>query len=231
MVDVTDSKLNNTGNGVVLLLMDNDDPGRGSNLYGEDGETVIDQKIDIVDKVANKDGQHDLTEEYDYQTSQFMGGDASYMFNANVVANFADCNGDTAIEGDFYNARTEGQNLVLHFDDCEIEGIISSATTQHDVDIILKSMKITDVDYKKDGVRYGNRNNLGDVTATAGKTVNNGVIVYIENGSTWKVEDTSYISKLVVSPDSEVEGSIEAIDSTTAPDGATTYIGVVANSK
>jgi hypothetical protein len=229
MVDVVDSKLNNTGNGVILLLMDNDDPGRGSNLYAEDGETVIDQKIDIVDKVATKDDQHDLTEEYNYQTSQFMGGDASYMFNTNVVANFTDCNGGTAIEGDFYNARTEGQNLVLHFDDCEVEGTISSATTKHDVDTILKSLKITDADYEKDGVRYGNRNNLGDVTATAGKTVNNGVIVYLENGSTWEVEETSYLSKLVVSSDSEVKGSIESFESTTAPDGTTTYIGVVAS--
>jgi hypothetical protein len=227
MVNVKDSKLNNTGNGVVLLLMDNDDPGRGSNLYGEDGETVIDQKIDIVDKVATKDDQHDLTEEYNYQASQFMGGDASYMFNTNVVANFTDCNGDTAIKGDFFNTRTEGQNLVLHFNDCEVEGVISSGTTKHDVSIILKSMKITDKDYEKDGVRYGNRNNLGDVTATAGKTVNNGVIVYLENGSTWEVESTSYISKLVVSKDSNVDGKIKADSTKESTDGTTTYIGVI----
>jgi len=228
MVDVTDSYLNNTGNGMILLVMDNDDPGMGSALYGVDGKTVIDQKIDIVDKVATKDAQHDLTAEYDYQTSQFMGADATYMFNTNVVAEFKDCNDETAIEGDFFNALTGAQNLVLHFNNSEVEGVISSATTKHDVDIILKSMKITDADYEKNGIRYGNRNNLGDVDATATKTVNNGVIVYLENGSLWEVRDTSYISKLVVSKDSKVEGTIQAESRKTSADGTVTYIGVVA---
>jgi len=228
MIDVTDSKLNNTGNGVVLLVMDNDDPGRGSPIYAEDGKTEVDQKIDIVDNVAVKDKKHDLTREYNYETSQFMNADASYMFNAITVANFTDCNGDTAIRGDFYNARTAGQNLVLHLNNSKVDGIISSGTTLHNVNIILKSMKITDADYEKDGVRYGNRNNLGDVTASPSKTVNNGVIVYLENGSTWTVKDTSYVSKLVVSGNSKVEGVIKADSSKTSADGAVTYIGVVA---
>jgi hypothetical protein len=228
MVEVTDSKLNNTGNEVILLLMDNDDPGRGSEVYAEDGKTVVDQKIDIVDKVAARDANHDLTEEYKYLTSEFMGADANYMFNAQVHAYFTDCKGDTGIEGDFYNARTEGQNLVLHFSNSEVEGVISSGTTKHDVDTILKSMKITDKDYEKDGVRYGNRNNLGDVTVTAGETVNNGVIVYLENDSEWDVEGTAYISKLVVSKDSKVDGNIKADSTEKTADGATVYLGVVA---
>lgn len=205
---------------------DINDPGRGSNFYAEDGTTVIDQKIDIVDNVAVKDAQHDLTKEYTYATSQFMGADASYMFNQNVVANFTDCNGDTAIKGDFYNARTNGQNLVLYFSKSQVEGIISSGTTKHDVNIILKSMKITDKDYEKDGVRYGNRNNLGDVTTCPSKTVNNGIIVYLESGSVWTVKDTSYIFKPVVSKDSKVAGTIKADGSTTSADGSVTYVGV-----
>jgi hypothetical protein len=229
MVDVTNSDLNNTGDSVILLFMDNDDPGMGSNMFDEDGTTVIDQKIDLEDKVAAKDAQHDLTEEYNYQVSQFMGADANYIFNTQVVATFTDCNDDTAIEGDFYNARTEAQNLVLHFNNSEVEGVISSASTKHDVDIILKSMKITDADYEKDGVRYGNRNNLGDVDVKASKTVNNGVVVYLENESLWEVKDTSYISKLVVSKDSKVEGTINAESRSTAADGTVTYIGVVAS--
>lgn len=227
MIDVNNSRLNNTGNGVVVLFMDNDDPGRGSPVYGEDGKTQVDQKIDIVDNVAVKDEKHDLTREYDYQTSQFMGADASYMFNANVVANFTDCKGDTAIKGDFYNARTGAQNLVLHFNNSQVEGIISSGTTAHNVNIILKSMKITDKDYEKGGVRYGNRNNLGDVTASASKTVNNGVIVYLDKGSVWKVKDTSYISKLVVSKNSKVKGRIKADSTRKSADGTVTYIGAI----
>jgi len=228
LIDVNNSRLNNTGNGVVLLFMDNDDPGRGSPVYDKDGKTQVDQKIDIVDNVAVKDDKHDLTREYDYQTSQFMGADASYMFNTNVVATFTDCKDATAIKGDFYNARTSGQNLVLHFNNSKVDGIISSGTTAHNVNIILKSMKITDKDYEKDGVRYGNRNNLGDVTTSPSKTVNNGVIVYLEKGSVWKVKDTSYISRLVVAKDSKVEGKITADSKKKSADGAVTYIGVVA---
>jgi hypothetical protein len=228
MIDVTNSGLNNTGNGVVLLFMDNDDPGRGSSVFGADGKTEVDQKIDIVDNVAVKDEKHDLTREYDYQNSQFMGADASYMFNTNVVATFTDCRDATAIKGDFYNARTAGQNLVLHFNNSKIEGIISSGTTAHNVNVILKSMKITDKDYERDGVRYGNRNNLGDVATSPSKTVNNGVIVYLEKGSVWKVKDTSYISKLVVSSNSKVEGKIKSDSKKKSADGTVTYTGVVA---
>ena len=228
MVNVNNSKLNNTGNGVAYLLMDNDDPGRGTPVYGADGKTEVDQKIDLVDNVAVKDEKHDLTREYDYQASQFMRADVSYMFNTNAVANFTDCTGDTAIKGDFYNARTAGQNLVLHFNNSKVDGIISSGTTAHNVNVILKNMTIKDADYEKNGVRYGNRNNLGDVAASPSKTVNNGVIVYLEKGSNWKVKDTSYVSKLVVSPDSKVEGTIKAESSSKSPDGTATYIGVVA---
>ena len=229
IIDVNNSKLNNTGNAVVLLFMDNDDPGRGSSVYGADGKTEVDQKIDIADNVAVKDDKHDLTKEYDYQTSQFMGADASYMFNTNAVANFTDCKEATAIKGDFYNARTGAQNLVLHFNNSSVDGIISSGTSKHNVNVILKSMKITDKDYEKDGIRYGNRNNLGDVTTIPSRTVNNGVIVYLEKGSFWKIKDTSYVSKLVVSADSKIDGKIKADSSTTAADGTITYIGVVAD--
>jgi hypothetical protein len=229
MVDVNHSKLNNTGDGVVLLFMDNDDPGQGSPVYDKDGKTQIDQKIDIKDNVAVKDAKHDVTQEYDYQTSKFMEGNASYMFNALPVANFTDCNGDDAIKGDFYNARTAGQNLVLNFSNSKVDGIISSGTTTHKVNIILKSMKKTDADYEKDGVKYGNRNNLGKVNTSPSRTVNNGVIVHLDKGSVWKVKDTSYVSKLVVSANSKVEGKIQADSTTKSADGAVIYIGVVAS--
>jgi len=143
------------------------------------------------------------------------------------VAYFTDCRGDTAIRGDFYNARTRGQNLVLHFRNSDIEGIISAGSTKHDVDVILKSMKITDADYEKAGVRYGNRNNLGEVSVTASEPINNGVIVYLEDGSVWTPRNTSYLSKLVLSADSAIRGSVAAVSSSRAGDGTVTYLGAV----
>lgn len=227
MIEVNHSRLNNTGNGVVLLFMDNDDPGMGKPLYDKDGRTQIDQKIDIQDRIAVKDAQHDPTQEHDYRSSRFMSADVSYMYNAYPVASFTDCKGKQAIQGDFYNARTGSQNLVLHFSNCDVRGIISSGSTRHRVDIIRKGMKITDADYVQDGVRCGNRNHLGRVDASASATVNNGVIVYLEKGSGWKVRGTSYVAKLVVAPGSRVEGVITAASTIKGADGSVSYVGAV----
>ncbi len=224
-VEVNHGKLNNTGDGVLFLLMDNDDPGMGSNLTDATGK-VIDQKVEFKDKVAVKDEKADLTKEFNWTKGSFMEGGASFMYNSNVVGYFTDCNGDAALNGDFYNARTAAQNLVFHFTNSTVNGIISSGSTTHFVDMMLKSMKMTDANYTKDGVRYGNRNNMGEVKTAASPMVNNGVVVYLDKGSVWTVKDTSYLSKLVVSADSKVKGSIKADSTTKGADGAVTYTGV-----
>lgn len=225
-VEVNHGKLNNTGDGVLLLLMDSDDPGGGSNLTDSTGK-VIDQKVDFKDNVAVKDAKADLTKEYNWTKGSFMEGGATFMYNSNVVGYFTDCNGDAALNGDFYNARTAAQNLVFHFTNSTVNGVISSGSTTHFVDMMLKSMKMTDANYTKDGVRYGNRNNMGEVKTTASPMVNNGVVVYLQKGSVWTVKNTSYLSKLVVSADSKVKGSIKADSTTKGGDGSVTYTGVV----
>jgi len=224
-VEVNHGKLNNTGDGVLFLLMDNDDPGGGSAFTNPDGKA--DQKVDFKDAVAVKDAKADLTKEFNWTKGSFMEGGATFMYNTNVVGYFTDCNGDAALNGNFYNARTNAQNLVLHFSNSTINGVLSSGSTTHFVDMMVKSMKMTDANYEKDGVRYGNRNNMGEVKTAASPMVNNGVIVYLEKGSVWTVKDTSYLSKLVVSADSKVKGSIQADNTTKGADGSVTYTGVV----
>ena len=225
-IEVNHSKLNNTGDGVLFLLMDNDDPGGGSNFTDSTGK-VVDQKVDFKDNVAVKDPKADLTKEFNWTKGSFMEGGTTFMYNTNVVGYFIDCNGDTALNGNFYNARTSAQNVVFHFTNSTVNGVISSGSTKHFVDMMLKSMKMSDANYEKDGVRYGNRNNMGQVKTTASPMVNNGVIVYLEKGSVWTVKDTSYLSKLVVSADSKVKGNIKADSTTKSADGSVTYIGVV----
>jgi hypothetical protein len=225
-VEVNHGKLVNSGDGVLFLLMDNDDPGGGSNFTDASGK-VVDQKVEFKDKVATKDAKADLTKEFNWAKGAFMEGGASFMYNSNVVGYFTDCNGDAALNGNFYNARTDAQNLVFHFSSSTINGVISSGSTTHFVDMMLKSKKMTDANYEKDGVRYGNRNNMGEVKTAASPMVNNGVIVYLQKGSVWTVKDTSYLSKLVVSADSKVKGSIKADNTTKGTDGSVTYMGVV----
>jgi len=227
MVDVTDSKLHNSGDGVILLFMDNDDPGGGSPVFAEDGTTRIDEMIQIVDKDAVRDVSHDVTRAIDYGEARFLYSGAGYMINLNPVAWFNDCRGDTALNGNFFNARTGSQNLVLHFNNSEVTGTISSGTSSHDVDVLLKSMTVSDADYEKDGIRYGNRNNLGEVSVEPTATVNNGVIVYLENGSEWTPEQTSYVARLVASADSAINGQVQAASTQHADDGSVTYLDAV----
>jgi hypothetical protein len=48
---------------------------------------------------------------------------------------------------------------------------------------------------------------LGEVTNTPGPVINNGVIVNLDQSSTWRVTGTSYLSSLTVSANSQVRGA------------------------
>ena len=91
----------------------------------------------------------------------------------------------------------------------ELTGVISSGWCEHDVDIIDRTMGAFDEDYVgADGLRYGNRENLGQVTCTPAETVNNGVIVTLKNGSVWNVAGTSYLSSLTIEEGSSLVGTL-----------------------
>ena len=73
-------------------------------------------------------------------------------------------------------------NLVLTFDNSHLTGVISASTAAH------QKATITADDYRL----------LGTVTNTPSAAVNNGVIVTLDNGSTWTVTGTSYLTCLTV---------------------------------
>jgi hypothetical protein len=72
---------------------------------------------------------------------------------------------------------------------------------------------------------------LGDVSNTVGPVVNNGVIVTLEDGSTWQVTGTSYLSSLTIGADSKVEGAdgtamAMTVDGVSTPvQAGQTYVG------
>ena len=188
---------------VLVLAFDSDDPG---SLGGTE--------ITIDDSIAPKDEGFDVTNDKNWGPASTMwSGGAGYNYNEAVTVYFEDCNGETALNGDIYNAHQfTSKNMIVTLDNCEITGAITSGYVQHDVDIILSSMSSTDEDYEEDGVRYGNRENLGDVECFAAETVNNGVILTLKNGTVWNVTETSYVSVLNVGDDCVINGIVTVLD-------------------
>ena len=68
---------------------------------------------------------------------------------------------------------------------------------------------------------------LGGLTNTAAPTVNNGVWVKLENGSTWTPKGTSYLTRLEVSGDSKVLGSVTVDGAPVEIEAGKVYTGTI----
>ncbi len=190
---------------VILLAFDSDDPG---SLGGT--------AITFDDSIAPKDETHDVTQTKNWGPASTMWTSGTeYYYNEVVEAYFEDCIGETALVGDIYNCHQfTSKNLVLTLDNTEITGIISSGWSEHEVDGVDRYVAYGDEPIVgEDGLVYGYREHLGNVTCTASETVNNGVIVTLTNGSVWNVTETSYVSVLNVDETSTVNGVITVLDS------------------
>ena len=189
---------------VLVLAFDSDDPGGLGTLV-----------IELDDSIAPKDESFDVTSAENWGPASTMWAEGGYNYNEAVEAYFQDCVGETALAGDIFNCHQwTSKNLILTLDNSELIGIISSGWCEHDVDVIDRNMSAADEDYVgEDGLRYGNRENLGQVTCYPAETVNNGVILTLKNGAVWNVTETSYVSVLDVDDSSVVNGRITVLDS------------------
>jgi len=172
----------NTKKGVILQMINSDDPG----------------PVMTNGTMANTGVYKDPTD----APAKAKDFDLSASHPTDVVANFS----NIELKGDFYNgvrsytvgaamgndaasakAHDTGMNMVLNFDKSKVAGVITSSTAKH-----LKA-QITAPDYKL----------LGEVTNTPGPAVNNGAVVNL-NASTWTVTGTSYLSALTIGKGSSV---------------------------
>lgn len=68
---------------------------------------------------------------------------------------------------------------------------------------------------------------LGGLSNTAAPTVNNGVWVKLTNGSTWTPVDTSYLTRLEVSADSKILGTVTVDGVAVQPEAGKVYTGKI----
>jgi hypothetical protein len=198
----------NPGNGIIFQLMENDDPG----------------PVTVNGVVLNEGVYHEPAGE----PARLASFDVTAVHSSDATATFT----DIQLQGDFCNAirggtataagpggpaNPGGTNMVLTFDNSKVEGAITAAASKHHVSTISAA----------------NYEQLGEVTNTPQKVINNGVIVFLNSGSQWTVTGTSYQSKLVIAADAAVTAqqgrtlsmTVDGTAKTITP--GTTYTGAI----
>lgn len=226
-ISVSRSELN-AKNGVILQLIDSDDPGMGNPSFNE------------VTEAAEKVADHDVSAE-NFSDCNIFGYDRE-KYPTDAKATFK----DMSIVGDFYNAISrparvgmvipEGMNpfgaahgddgpegpppggpggpppmdgpgghehlpplnasterpvnLILGFEGCTVEGVISASTVRHNVPVITAD----------------NRIELGQVTNTVAPAINNGVLLSLDAASRWTVTGESHLTSLSIAQGAVIEG-------------------------
>jgi hypothetical protein len=195
----------NPRDGVILQVMENDDP----------GPQMVDGKLLNTGVYTEPTGDPAKASDFDVTTA--TSDDATATFE------------NIKLAGDFYNGirggatgggpfgGPSGKNMVLTFDNSKITGVISATRTAH------AQSTITSADYKQ----------LGVVSNTVTPVVNNGVIVTLGDRSAWTVTGTSYLSRLTVAAGAELTApagksvamTVDGVPTPIVP--GTTYTGAV----
>ncbi|MGW3652600.1 hypothetical protein [Streptomyces sp. NPDC000878] len=102
----------NPRNGIVLQMMELDDP----------GPVPVDGRMMNVGVYTEPTGDPAKDTTFDVTAVHTTDGAATFT--------------SIALKGDFYNGMRNGKNLVLTFDDSTVKGVISASRTQHRVSTI-----------------------------------------------------------------------------------------------
>ena len=125
--------------------------------------------------------------------------------------------GDFTLRGFMGDDLMGAKNLDMKLVNAKVTGIISSA----------------DFAYKEGltQITPENREELSNITQTAAKPINNGVILSVDGTSTWVVTGTSFLTKLVIEEGAVITGASGAVrmtvDGTETALEPGTYTGVI----
>jgi hypothetical protein len=190
-------------NGVLMQVMDDDDPGPE------------------MPAMTNTGVYHEPTGTPDVDATH----DVKVVDATDALATFR----HIALRGDFYNSTRGGlvqgpfgppssasKNMGLTFDDSRITGVITSSTAAHAISTI------TAADYAY----------LGEVSNTPAAAINNGVVVKLMNGSIWKVTATAYLTGLTIDGDAALKAPLGktvsmTVDGEDTPVAPGTYSGAI----
>jgi hypothetical protein len=194
-----DGAILNPGNGVILQLMDNDEPGMVPTRFiipigevdvpikGRD-LTVANPREDVFMTVSNMAVFGDF-----YNSTTNLKTNCREKEPAGETANLPGMMGavdmtDLTPPSEEGMGDTEAQqgvkNLDLKFANAKVKGIISAATAEYK-----DGLKVIDVRNNKE---------LSNVKQTAHEPVNNGVIVSFDEDCIWVVTGTSYLTSLTI---------------------------------
>ena len=203
---------------VIVQVATCDDPGMGSQYFSE----VLDLSAEVA---ADPDYN---PYDYNVKNQSIFSYKVENMIN-DVSVDFADCKGDTALNGNFYNSISVsttgegmtwfGQNLILSFDDCEINGNATSSSALHNAysgyydaegnEVVAATTDEAIAAGAVEGrITSDNATYLGWLTNYPSATVNNGVWVLLSNGSVWTPNDVCYLTVLENDGSSVVNGTV-----------------------
>jgi hypothetical protein len=156
-------------NGVLMQVMDDDDPGpvmpgmMNTGVYHEPtGAPAV-------------DATHDVT------TADATDALATFA-NIRVAGDFYNSTRGGFVQGPFGPPSSVSKNLAVTLEHARVKGVISASTAVHPIDTI------TAAEYRL----------LGEVTNTPAAPINNGVIVTLDPSSRWVVTGTSYLTHLTI---------------------------------
>ena len=171
----------NPGDGIIVQVMDNDDPGPVMVNGVLENAGVYTQPTGTPTKVTTFDvtAAHSSDSVFTFSDAQLNGNFYNGLWGGPATAGGGPGGGPAV-----------GLNLVLNFASSQVTGIISATLAEHYVDTIDAT----------------NWYDLGHVSNTAQPAINNGVIVSLTGGSRWTVTGTSYLSALSIDASSSVSG-------------------------
>jgi hypothetical protein len=111
-VDGSDGAQLNPGNGIILQMIESDDP----------GPVNVDGKMMNVGVYTEPTG--DPVKDASFDPTSVHTADGAATFTS------------IALAGDFYNGMRAGKNMVLTFEDSTVEGVISATKAEHRVSTI-----------------------------------------------------------------------------------------------
>ena len=204
--------------GVIVQLATCDDPGMGAPYFSE----VLDLNAEVA---ADPDYN---PYDYNVKNQSIFSYNIENMVN-DVQVSFKDCRDETALNGNFFNSISVsttgegmtwwGQNLILSFDNCEINGDATSTKALHnnysgfydaegnevEAATIEEAMAAGAVEGR---ITSDNATYLGGMSNYNAPTVNNGVWVSLTGGSVWTPQTECYLTVLDIDDSSRVNGTI-----------------------